>query len=123
LPFLKIDEKTMVSSTGALSLTEIPKKLIVVGGGVIGLEMGSVWSRLGSQVTVVEFLPAIAAGADGQVAKELQQILTKQGLSFLTETKVTGANKTNDGWKLSVETVKGEKERAGCKCCACIGWS
>ena len=96
LPFLKYDGTHVVSSTEALAFNEVPKRLIVVGGGYIGLELGSVWNRLGSEVTVVEFLPRILPLSDGQIAKEVQQILTKQGLKFHLGTKVTGA-KVNKG--------------------------
>ena len=82
LPSLKIDEKKIVSSTGALTLAEVPKSMVLVGGGVIGLEMGSVWQRLGAKVTVVEFLDRIMPGMDGDTAKQMQRILTKQGMSF-----------------------------------------
>ena len=77
-----MDEKTIVSSTGALALSAVPKRMIVIGGGYIGLEMGSVWQRLGAQVTVVEFLDRILPGMDGEVSKQMQRILQKQGMSF-----------------------------------------
>eukprot|EP01114_Cavostelium_apophysatum_P021818 TRINITY_DN770_c0_g1_i1.p1 TRINITY_DN770_c0_g1~~TRINITY_DN770_c0_g1_i1.p1 ORF type:complete len:501 (+),score=142.50 TRINITY_DN770_c0_g1_i1:295-1797(+) len=111
-PFLKIDEKTIVSSTGALSLTAIPKKMIVIGGGVIGLEMGSVWSRLGSQVTVVEFTGRIAAGADGDVAKEFKSLLEKQGFTFKLNTKVTAATiRPNGGVDVTIEDAQGGNQQ------------
>jgi dihydrolipoamide dehydrogenase len=91
LPFLKYDGKHVVSSTEALTFPEVPKHLIVVGGGYIGLELGSVWKRLGAKVTVVEFLPRILAIADGEVSAQVQRLLTKQGFEFHLETKVTGA--------------------------------
>ncbi len=91
LPFLKFDGQRVVSSDQAIAFTEVPKKLIVIGGGVIGLELGSVWARLGSEVTVVEFLPRIAAGVDGQTAAELQRALEKQGLTIHCNTKVESA--------------------------------
>ena len=81
LPGIEIDEKAVVSSTGALSLDKVPKRLLVIGAGIIGLELGSVWRRLGSEVTVVEFLDRILPGLDGEVAKQMQRILTKQGMS------------------------------------------
>src|SRR6218665_2672784 len=94
-PGIEIDEKTIVSSTGALSLERVPEKMVVIGGGVIGLELGSVWSRLGAEVTVVEFMGAIGgAGIDGEISKRFQQILAKQGLKFKLNTKVLGAKKT-----------------------------
>ncbi len=92
LPFLKFDETRVVSNIGALSLESIPKRLIVVGGGVIGLELGSVWRRLGSDVTVVEFMPTILPGNDDDVIKEATRIFTKQGMTIRTGTKVTAAD-------------------------------
>ncbi len=92
LPFLKFDEKRVVSNIGALQLPTVPKKLIVVGGGVIGLELGSVWRRLGAAVTVVEFLPTILAGNDDDVIKEATRTFAKQGLEFRTGTRVIGAD-------------------------------
>ena len=89
LPGIEIDEKNIVSSTGALSFSEVPKDLIVIGGGYIGLEMGSVWSRLGSNVTVVEYLDFITPGMDREVSNEFQKILTKQGIQFKLNNKVT----------------------------------
>ncbi len=89
LPGIEIDEKNIVSSTGVLSLEKVPSELIVIGGGYIGLEMGSVWSRLGSKVTVVEFLDHITPGMDREVSKEFQKILTKQGINFKLNHKVT----------------------------------
>jgi dihydrolipoamide dehydrogenase len=96
LPFLKFDGKTVVSSDHAIALDQIPQKLAIVGGGVIGLELGSVWSRLGAQVTVVEFLPQILPFLDPDVAKDTQKVLTRQGLAFSLQTKVTGL-RTVDG--------------------------
>ncbi|MFK5073472.1 NAD-binding protein, partial [Klebsiella pneumoniae] len=87
---VEIDEKQIVSSTGALALPAVPKHLVVVGAGVIGLELGSVWRRLGAQVTVVEFLDRIVPGIDLDTAKSLQRILGKQGMTFKLSTKVTG---------------------------------
>jgi dihydrolipoamide dehydrogenase len=91
LPFLKFDGDRVVSSTEALAFPEVPKHLIVVGGGYIGLELGSVWRRLGAKVTVLEFLPRILAATDGEVAAQVQKLLTRQGFEFHLETKVTGA--------------------------------
>ena len=91
LPFLKYDGQRVVSSTEALNFPEVPKHLIVVGGGYIGLELGSVWRRLGAKVTVLEFLPRILAIADGEVSTQVQRLLTKQGFEFHLQTKVTGA--------------------------------
>ncbi len=107
LPGVTVDEKRIVSSTGALALSEVPKKLIVIGGGYIGLEMGSVWRRLGAEVEVVEFLDRIVPGMDAEIAKLFQRALMKQGFKFRLGTKVTGASATNDGVKLMVEPVKG----------------
>lgn len=112
-PGIEIDEDKVVSSTGALSLKQVPKDLIMIGGGVIGLELGSVWSRLGSNVTCVEFLPHIGGqGIDMEISKSFQKILTKQGIKFRLETKVTGAEKAGDKIRVQIESVKspGQKE-------------
>src|SRR6202043_821850 len=85
---IEIDEKRIVSSTGALSLDRVPERLLIVGAGVIGLELGSVWQRLGAKVTVVEFLDRILPGMDGEVAKQFQRILEKQGFAFKLSAKV-----------------------------------
>jgi dihydrolipoamide dehydrogenase len=105
LPGIKIDEETIISSTGALSLKKIPKKLVVIGGGVIGLELGSVWSRLGAETTVVEFTDRIAAGADGEIAKQFQRLLEKQHMKFHLATKVTGVTKGPNGVTITTESV------------------
>ena len=107
LPGIEIDEERVVTNTGALSLTTIPKRLILIGAGVIGLEMGSVWARLGSEVTVVEFLDRILPGADDEVAKEAQRAFKKQGLTFRLGMKVTGVEKLKSKLKLSMEPAKG----------------
>ena len=107
LPGVTIDEKQIVSSTGAIALSSVPKKLLVVGAGVIGLELGSVWKRLGAEVTVVEFLDRITPGIDGEISKTFQRILTKQGLTFQLSTKVTGVEKTKTGLKVTVEPAAG----------------
>ena len=107
LPGLDIDETSIVSSTGALELPAVPKKLIVVGAGVIGLELGSVWRRLGSDVLVVEYLDRILPGMDADVAKSFQRILEKQGMSFKLAHKVTGAAKSGSGLKVSIEPAAG----------------
>ncbi|MBL6952811.1 MAG: dihydrolipoyl dehydrogenase [Alphaproteobacteria bacterium] len=107
LPGVEIDEKTIVSSTGALSLNKVPKHLVVIGGGYIGLEMGSVWGRLGAKVTVVEFLDRITPGMDGELARNLQRSLTAQGMEFRLGTKVTGARKARGGVELSLEPASG----------------
>jgi dihydrolipoamide dehydrogenase len=107
LPGVTVDEKRIVSSTGALSLPEVPKSMIVIGGGYIGLEMGSVWQRLGTKVTVVEFLDRILPGMDGEVSKQMQRILGKQGMAFKLGTKVTGAKPTKQGVDVTLEPAKG----------------
>jgi dihydrolipoamide dehydrogenase len=109
LPGVAIDEERIVSSTGALVLKSVPRTMVVVGAGVIGLEMGSVWRRLGSEVTVVEFLDVILPGMDGEIATESKKILEKQGLKFRLSSKVTGAKKTNSGVTLTVEPRDGGK--------------
>ena len=107
LPGVEIDEKTVVSSTGALSLPVPPKKLIVVGAGVIGLELGSVWRRLGAEVTVVEFLDRVLTGIDGEVARLMQRTLEKQGIAFHLGHKVTKVEKTKAGVKATIEPAAG----------------
>ncbi|HSZ73370.1 MAG TPA: dihydrolipoyl dehydrogenase [Rhizomicrobium sp.] len=107
LPGVTIDERSIVSSTGALALTSVPKRLLVVGGGYIGLELGSVWRRLGSDVTVVEFLDRITPGLDGEVGKQFQRILQKQGMKFQLSTKVVGVEKTGDSLRVTVEPAAG----------------
>jgi len=109
---IKIDEEKIVSSTGALSLKSIPEKMVVIGGGVIGLELGSVWSRLGAKVTVVEYLSNIGgAGIDLDIAKEFQNILKKQGLQFKLGTKVNGATLTGTGVTVHVEDAKAPEKK------------
>lgn len=102
-----VDEKRIVSSTGALSLPAVPAKLLVIGAGVIGLELGSVWRRLGAQVTVVEFLDRILPGMDGEVVKQFQRILEKQGVTFKLSSKVTGVDSGGKTLKVSVEPAAG----------------
>lgn len=104
---LEIDEKQIVTSTGALTLESVPKHLVVVGAGYIGLEMGSVWARLGAKVTVIEYLDRITPGMDAEVAKAFQKILEKQGMTFRLGTKVTGAETLKTKVKLSVEPAAG----------------
>jgi dihydrolipoamide dehydrogenase len=104
---VEIDEKIIVSSTGGIALDKVPAKMIVVGGGVIGLELGSVWSRLGAKVTVIEYLDTILGGMDGEVSKQFQRILAKQGIEFNLGAKVTGVVKSGDGAKVTFEPVKG----------------
>ncbi len=104
---VEVDEKQIVSSTGGLEIDAVPKHLVVIGGGVIGLELGSVWRRLGAEVTVVEFLDRIVPTMDGEVATAFQRILAKQGLKFRLGSKVTAAKQGNDGVTLTVEAAKG----------------
>jgi len=107
LPDVEIDEKTIVSSTGALELSKTPARLLVVGAGVIGLELGSVWGRLGAQVAVVEYLDRILPGMDGEVARQFQRLLEKQGFTFHLSHKVASVEKTATGAKAVIEPVKG----------------
>ncbi len=107
LPGVTIDEKEIVSSTGALELTKVPGKLLVVGAGVIGLELGSVWRRLGAEVTVVEFLDRILPGIDDEVAKTFQRILEKQGFKFILGQKVAKVEKLKTGLKVQIEPAAG----------------
>ncbi|MES2255775.1 MAG: dihydrolipoyl dehydrogenase [Pseudomonadota bacterium] len=107
LPGVTIDEQQIVSSTGAIALKQVPKKLLVVGAGVIGLELGSVWKRLGSEVTVIEFLDRITPGIDLEVSKQFQRILAKQGMTFQLSTKVTGVEKKKTGLAVTVEPAAG----------------
>lgn len=104
---IEIDEKQVVSSTGALKLASVPKSLVVIGGGVIGLELGSVWMRLGADVTVVEFLDRILPTNDGEVSKQMQRILSKQGMKFKLSTKVTAAKPGKNGVTLTMEPAAG----------------
>lgn len=116
LPGINIDEKNVVSSTGALSLSKVPKELIVIGGGYIGLEMGSVWSRLGSKVTVVEYLDFITPGMDREISNEFQKILAKQGINFQLNSKVTAVTNTKN--KVTVDYINNKtlnKTRLECE--------
>lgn len=109
-PGLEIDEKRVVSSTGAIALEKVPEKMLVIGGGIIGLEMASVWSRLGSKVTVVEFLNQIGGpGMDTEISKQAQKILKKQGMDFKLSTKVISGDKSGETVKLEVDAAKGGK--------------
>ncbi|MEP7002571.1 MAG: dihydrolipoyl dehydrogenase, partial [bacterium] len=103
LPFLTFDEDRVLSNVGALKIPEVPKHLIVIGGGVIGLELGSVWRRLGAQVTVVEFMPTILPGMDEDVIKEAEKVFKKQGLALRTGSRVTGARREGDTMFVDVE--------------------
>ncbi len=105
-----VDEKRIVSSTGALSLSKIPKSMVVIGAGVIGLEMGSVWRRLGTQVTVVEFLDTVLPGMDAEVSKHMRRVFKKQGMDLKLATKVTGAKAGRSNVTLNVESVKNSKK-------------
>ena len=107
LPGVEFDEKRIVTSTGAIALESVPKHLVVIGGGYIGLELGSVWRRLGSEVTVVEFLDRLVPTMDGEVATAFQRILGKLGMKFKLGTKVTKAEKGKDGVTLTLEPAKG----------------
>jgi dihydrolipoamide dehydrogenase len=107
LPGVEIDEKIVVSSTGALELAEVPKRMVVIGGGVIGLELGSVWRRLGAEVIVVEFLDQILPGFDDDVRKEANKIFKKQGIEFKLSTKVTGVKVAGSKASLTMEPAKG----------------
>ncbi|XP_054733530.1 dihydrolipoyl dehydrogenase, mitochondrial [Anastrepha obliqua] len=115
-PGIEIDEDVIVSSTGALSLKQVPQKMVVIGAGVIGLELGSVWSRLGAEVTAVEFMDTIGgAGIDTEVSKTFQKVLVKQGLKFLLGTKVMAATRSGNEVTVSVENAKsGEKQDISC---------
>lgn len=111
LPNVEIDEKVIVSSTGALDLKEVPKKMIIIGAGVIGLEMASVWGRFGAEIEVVEFLDKITPAMDGEISRNFQRILEKQGFKFRLSTKVVSVKKDKNGAKVEVESVKdGKKE-------------
>ena len=107
LPGVEIDEERIVSSTGALTLKTVPKRMIVIGAGIIGLELGSVWRRLGAEVTVVEYLDRFLPGADGEVAKQSQRIFARQGIAFKLGMKVTGVEKLKSKLKLSMQPAAG----------------
>ncbi|HEU0097202.1 MAG TPA: dihydrolipoyl dehydrogenase [Allosphingosinicella sp.] len=111
LPGVEIDQERIVDSTGALELAKVPGHLVVIGGGVIGLELGSVWRRLGAKVTVVEYLDQILPGMDGEIRKEAGKIFKKQGFDIRTSTKVTQAEKTGEGVTLTVEPAQGGEAR------------
>jgi dihydrolipoamide dehydrogenase len=112
LPFIKIDEKKVVSSTGALELKSVPKTMVVIGGGVIGLELGSVWRRLGADVTVIEYLDQILPGMDMEIRKTSARILKKQGMKFELGRKVTAVDGTGKTVKIESEAAKGGKEKS-----------
>lgn len=109
-PGLEVDEKRVITSTGAIALDKVPRSMIVIGGGIIGLEMGSVWSRLGAKVTVVEFLDQIGGpGMDAEIAKAAQKVLKKQGINFKLGTKVVAGDKSGENVKLEIDSAKGGK--------------
>ena len=110
LPGVDIDEKNIISSTGALSLKKVPNKLAVIGGGYIGLEMGSVWSRLGSEVTVIEYLDYITPGMDREISNEFKKILTKQGIKFKLNSKVNSVKNTSSGVSINYTDIKNSKD-------------
>ena len=115
LPNVKINEKTIVSSTGALSLNKVPKKMVVIGGGYIGLELGSVWQRLGTKVEVIEYLDRIVPGMDREIGKLFHKSLMNQGMEIKTETKVLSATEKGSGVELEVEPAAGgKKEKISC---------
>ncbi|HWY16345.1 MAG TPA: dihydrolipoyl dehydrogenase [Rhizomicrobium sp.] len=111
LPGVAIDEKRIVSSTGALALDSVPKRLVVVGAGYIGLELGSVWRRLGSEVTVVEFLDRITSGLDGEIARQFQRILQRQGMKFLLSSKVAAIEERGEGLSVQVESATNDDKQ------------
>lgn len=109
LPFITIDKERIITSTEALGLQEAPKKLLVIGGGVIGLELGSVYMRLGAEVTVIEYLDKIIPGMDGALSKELQKVLKKQGMKFSLSTAVSGVERIGDSVRVTATDKKGEE--------------
>lgn len=111
IPGVDIDEKIIVSSTGALSLKNVPKKMVVIGGGVIGLELGSVWSRFGCKVEVIEFMDRIIPGMDAEISKQFQKVLEKQGLQFKLQTKVTKVSKEKNKAKIAIESVNDSSKK------------
>src|SRR3984885_10789574 len=122
LPFLKIDKKRIITSTEALTLTEIPKHLILIGGGVIGLELGSVYSRLGAEVSVIEYMDGIIPTMDKGLGKELQRVLSKQGMKFYTGHKVTGATVKGKEVTVTFDAPNGDKkELKGDYCLVAVG--
>jgi len=114
LPGVNIDEKNIISSTGALSLKSVPKKMVIVGGGYIGLEMGSVWSRLGSEVHVIEFLDHITPGMDKEISNEFMKILKKQGINFHLETKVESITKSKNNISINILDKNKNKKKIEC---------
>ena len=112
LPGVTVDERVVVSSTGSLELTKVPGRLVVIGAGVIGLEIGSVWRRLGAEVIVVEYLDRILPGMDDEIAKQFQRMLGKQGMQFRLESKVTGVETNGEGARVTVEPAAGGQAEA-----------
>ena len=112
IPGIEIDEKNVISSTGALSLNKVPKKLAVIGGGYIGLEMGSVWSRLGAEVTVIEYLDHITPGMDREISNEFKKILTKQGIKFRLSSKVNSVKSNNQDVSINFTDIKNSKDES-----------
>ena len=124
LPFIEIDKKRIITSTEALSLKEVPKHLIIIGAGIIGVELGSVYSRLGSEVTVVEYTDKVCGSLDGDISKEMKRVLSKQGMKFELSTKVTGATVKGKNVTVTAENKKGEKvEYKGDYCLVAVGRS
>src|SRR3954468_16607381 len=121
LPFLKFDEKRVLSNIGALTIPQVPKHLVVVGGGVIGLELGSVWRRLGAKVTVVELMPTILPGNDEEIIKEADKVFRKQGLDLRVGTKVTGARVEANGVKVDIEKDGNKETLDADYVLACVG--
>ena len=122
LPFAKIDGKRIITSTEALELSEIPKHLIVIGGGIIGLEMGSVYNRLGSEVTVIEYMDRLVPGMDGDISKDLKRVLGKQGFKFELKTKVQDVSVKGKTVTVKAENKKGEAvEFKGDYCLVAVG--
>jgi len=111
LPGVEIDEKTIVSSTGALDMQEVPERLLVIGGGVIGLELGSVWRRLGAKVTVVEYMPTIMVNSDKEIQKAALRMFKKQGMKFELSRKVMGVDKSKSGLTVKTEAADGGKSK------------
>ena len=116
LPLLNFDEERVLSNTGALRIPEVPKHLIVIGGGVIGLELGSVWRRLGAKVTVVELFPTILPGMDEDVVKEADRVLRKQGMEIRTDARVVGGKRHGDRVRIDVEQGRQEGDARGRLC-------
>lgn len=121
LPFLGFDEERILSNTGALKIPEVPAHLIVIGGGVIGLELGSVWRRLGARVTVVELMPAILPGMDDDIVKEADKVFRKQGLDIRTGTRVVSGTRTADGVRIEVEKDGGRETLSGDRVLVSVG--